>query len=226
MPMTWMTGSYVPRRWQLRIRQHHASNKVFCGPATATSCNRDGRWLRVPSLRGDEWPMWHVMTDGSVEESGLPPWARNVRHACPRCRTAIELTERGDSCPSCGFRVTIDRGVYRCVIQAARIQYWQDTYDAVATGALSDTSPGMLYSSPVQQRVAAFRQLCGEFTAGERILDVGCANGMFWEALLDRKPAFGVDFSLEMCVLARARGMVAYHADALCLPFADDQFDL
>jgi SAM-dependent methyltransferase len=36
----------------------------------------------------------------------------------------------------------------------------------------------------------------------------------------------GIDFSFEMCVLARARGMLAYQADALALPFADEQFDL
>src|SRR5947209_8479129 len=166
------------------------------------------------------------MNEAVHAAAGVPPWVRDVQHACPRCRTAIELSEGGASCPSCGFRVATDRGVYRFVAQAGAVQYWQDTYDAMATGALPDTGPGLLYRSPVQQRVAAFRHLCGDITAASRILDVGCADGTFWEALLDRRPAIGVDFSLEMCVLARARGMIAYQADALALPFADNQFDL
>src|SRR5262249_14820403 len=38
--------------------------------------------------------------------------------------------------------------------------------------------------------------------------------------------AVGVDFSFEMCVLANRRGLLTYQADALALPFADNQFDL
>ena len=43
---------------------------------------------------------------------------------------------------------------------------------------------------------------------------------------MDRRPALGIDYSLSMCALARARGMVAYQANAVALPFADAQFDI
>jgi len=162
-----------------------------------------------------------------LHQSDLASCAEGVQHACPRCKTAIAISEgQSPRCSSCGFQATIDRGVYRFMVQSGPINDWQNTYDEVATGSLRDTRASLLYRSPVEQRVATFRLLCGDLPMGARILDVGCANGMFGEALLNGHPTVGVDFSLEMCVLARARGMIAYQADALALPFADEQFDL
>jgi SAM-dependent methyltransferase len=129
-------------------------------------------------------------------------------------------------CSSGGFEALIERGIYSFVPRSGSANDWQDTYDQLATGSLADTAAGLLYRFPVEQRVTTFRRLCGELPAGARILDVGCGNGIFWQVLLDSRPAVGVDFSLEMCVQARARGMLAHQADALALPFGDAQFDL
>src|SRR5262249_4797697 len=168
-----------------------------------------------------------VVPTGPVARIGLPAWMQGLRHACPRCRAAIELdADRGARCPRCGFQAPVDRGIYRFVEQADPINSWQSTYDDVAIGSLSDTSAGLLFRSPVQERVATFRRLCGDVAADARILDVGCANGMFWQALFPGRPAVGVDFSFQMCAQARARGMLVYQSDALALPFADAQFDL
>ena len=165
--------------------------------------------------------------DDRVQQNASPWWPKDLRYTCPHCRAGIELIEgRSARCPHCSFEMVIDRGVYRFVPQTGTINDWQDTYDKVATGSLGDTGAGLLYRSPLHQRVATFRHLCGEVSAGARILDVGCADGVFWQALLDRRPVVGIDFSFEMCLLARNLGMLAHQADALALPFADGQFDL
>jgi SAM-dependent methyltransferase len=119
-------------------------------------------------------------------------------------------------------------GVYGFLGQDGAVDELQSTYDNLASGPLGDTSAGVGYNSSVIQRyvIAAFRRLCRALPADARILDVGCGNGIFWEALWDRRPALGVDYSLAMCARAQARGLKAYQANAFALPFADAQFDL
>jgi ubiquinone/menaquinone biosynthesis C-methylase UbiE len=43
---------------------------------------------------------------------------------------------------------------------------------------------------------------------------------------MEPQPAVGVDYSIAMCALAEAKGMAAYNADIMALPFAEQQFDL
>jgi ubiquinone/menaquinone biosynthesis C-methylase UbiE len=74
--------------------------------------------------------------------------------------------------------------------------------------------------------IDTFRRLCGHLPAAALVLDVGCGNGLFSEAMFGQRQIVGVDYSLGMCSRARSRGMRVYHADAMALPFADAQFDL
>ncbi len=154
--------------------------------------------------------------------------SEDVKHACPRCRSTVDLTADGGSCPSCGFKVTVIKGIYCFLDRTETVDQWQDTFDELASGPLGNTSTAVEYRSPTQHRyiIAAFRTLCGSVPAEARILDIGCGNGIFWESLLGGRRVVGIDYSLNMCVLASARKMVAYQANALALPFADAQFDL
>jgi SAM-dependent methyltransferase len=155
-------------------------------------------------------------------------WTGDLRHACPRCRSGIVLSEHGGTCPVCRFKVSAVDGIYNFLDPEAGIDDLQSTFDDLASGPERDTSAGVGYLSPLQQHnaIRAFQRLSPSVSAQTRILDVGCGNGLFWEMLLKRRQAVGVDFSLGMCRLARARGLITYQANALALPFADDQFDL
>lgn len=164
-----------------------------------------------------------------VFEPTLPTWAQDLQYACPRCRANIDLREGVVmSCSTCGFETQIVRGIHCFVATSDVVDDWRNTYENLAASPLGDTSAGVQYRSLRQQGyiVAAFRGLCGEVPEGTRILDVGCGNGLFRQTLLPERNVVGVDYAIGMCAIARARGMLAYQADALALPFADEQFDL
>ena len=63
---------------------------------------------------------------------------------------------------------------------------------------------------------------------GEKILDLGCGNGRYFEYLKDKKvDYFGVDNSAELIKIAKSRYQKVNFqiADALNLPFPDNFFD-
>jgi SAM-dependent methyltransferase len=156
-------------------------------------------------------------------------WILPLRHICPRCGAPIEIIDGPVAalCVKCGFQaMRVDAVV--SFLPRSSSEKWQQFYEATAEGHKGDTTSGVGYKFPIQQRylVEGFRKLCGERSVGEAILDIGCGNGLFWQALFGNRAAVGVDFSLRMCLLAQARGMRVYQADATALPFSEEQFDL
>jgi ubiquinone/menaquinone biosynthesis C-methylase UbiE len=170
-----------------------------------------------------------TLTPGNAGSFASPDWIGKLRYACPRCRAPIDPPHGAvaPKCARCGFQSTQAGGIVGFIPGTATYE-WQEFYEAKAAGQNADTNRGVGYSSALQHRymIEGFRRMCGEPPIGAAILDVGCGNGLFWRGLLGDRPVVGVDFSLRMCILAQAKGMLAYHADARALPFADDQFDL
>jgi ubiquinone/menaquinone biosynthesis C-methylase UbiE len=154
---------------------------------------------------------------------------RNITYACPRCRASIELGAKaeGRRCLACGLELRDVSGIISFVA-CANVNEWQAFFQDRSVAQDRNTSAANDYRSALQQRyiVDGFRRACGTLPDDAHILDVGCGNGLFWAALSGKPNVLGVDYSLGMCALARSRGMHVYHADAMALPFADEQFDL
>src|SRR5262249_54866373 len=105
---------------------------------------------------------------------------------------------------------------------------WQQLFDTQAKRPDAHTSAAIFYRCSLQHEhmIDGVRRVCGSPAPDANILDVGCGNGILWAEAFGGKNVVGIDYSLGMCKLARARGLLTYHANALALPFAADQFDL
>jgi len=64
-------------------------------------------------------------------------------------------------------------------------------------------------------------------SSGEKVLDIGCGNGRFFELCKGKASYFGIDSSKELIKIAKNRYSEANFqvADALNLPFSDNYFD-
>jgi SAM-dependent methyltransferase len=154
---------------------------------------------------------------------------RNIAYACPRCRAPIALGAKAECrrCSACGLGFRDADGIISFVA-CANVNEWQAFFQRRSVAQDRDTSAANDYRSALQQGyiVDGFRRACGSLPDDAHVLDVGCGNGLFWAALSGKPNVVGVDYSMGMCALARARGMHVYHADAMALPFANEQFDL
>jgi len=153
----------------------------------------------------------------------------DIEHVCPRCHARLALPDLQAAlpCPSCGRQFRAVQGVISCLIDEP-VNPWQSFFEGRSQADDRDTSAANDYRTALQQRymIEAFHRACGPVANEARLLDAGCGNGLFWAALFGKPNVIGVDYSLGMCLLARARGMRVYHADVSALPFDDGQFDL
>lgn len=151
----------------------------------------------------------------------------SLQFACPRCRAKLDLLVLDGRCPACGLQPRKIDGVLSFV-DDLETNEWRRLFDAQAKGPHADTSAAICYRCSLQHRhmIDGVRRVSGSVAPDASILDVGCGNGILWAEAFGSKNVVGIDYSHGMCKLARARGMLAYHANALALPFAADQFDL
>jgi ubiquinone/menaquinone biosynthesis C-methylase UbiE len=150
-----------------------------------------------------------------------------LQYACPCCRTNLDLSVQDGRCPKCGFQPRRIADVFSFA-NAFEPDRWQRLFEDQAAKAVDDTISTICYRCQLQHKymIESFRRLCTPLPAEARALDVGCGNGMLWAEVFGTPNVVGIDYALGMCQLARARGMLAHHANALALPFADAQFDL
>jgi ubiquinone/menaquinone biosynthesis C-methylase UbiE len=166
-------------------------------------------------------------TTGMLGARRADAGGRTLQYACPRCRAKLDLFVLDGRCPACGLQPRKIDGVLSFV-DDRETNEWQRLFDAQAKRPDADTSAAICYRCTLQHRhmIEGVRRVCGSPPPDASILDVGCGNGILWAEAFGSKNVVGIDYSLGMCKLARARGLLAYHANALALPFAADQFDL
>lgn len=162
-----------------------------------------------------------------LDTRGSDSSGRALQYACPRCRANVDLLVLDGRCAACGFQPRNIDGVLSFV-DDLETNEWQQLFDAQAKRPDADTSAAIFYRCPLQHKhmIDGVRHVCGSPAPDANILDVGCGNGILWAEAFGTRNVVGIDYSRGMCKLARARGMLAYHANALALPFAADQFDL
>ncbi len=143
-----------------------------------------------------------------------------IEFACPRCRARVELGGKsgGLRCPACGYEFREVGGILSFAT-SQDVNEWQAFFEGRSAAHDRVTSAANDYRSPLQQQyiIEGFRRACGPFADLARVLDAGCGNGLFWAVLSGKPNVVGVDYSLGMCALARARGMRVYHADATAI---------
>lgn len=169
----------------------------------------------------------------SVQEreplSTQPHWADELQFVCPRCRKAIELFSESplSGCSVCHAKVQRIGDIYSFISECTSTG-WQEFFDRRSQLPDGQTSAGNDYRFPIQQHlvIRGFQLLCGDEPNDARILDLGCGNGSFSRALWPDRFLAGVDYSIGMCRLAQSSALRVFHADALALPFANEQFDL
>ena len=78
-----------------------------------------------------------------------------------------------------------------------------------------------------EPRVIKVREMLAKIPSGQRLLDVGCADGSIIAPQAGRLQAYGVDFSQSFVDLACAKGIRAVAGDLTAtLPFESDFFDV
>ena len=95
-----------------------------------------------------------------------------------------------------------------------------DHFDDVA-GEYDESIAAHVMAHLTARRTALVDRLVGS----GRVLDVGCGTGSLLEEVDARYERFGVDFSLGMLRVARARELRVAQASGGALPFATGEFD-
>ena len=102
---------------------------------------------------------------------------------------------------------------------------WQTHFRKAAlrknnTPAAVDRSPKLFFS--MQKMIKEIFEQIEE----QKILDVGCGNGLLTEFFIKKNHVTGVDFAQEMLSIAANKGFEVFCANATCLPFEKNQFDM
>ncbi len=149
---------------------------------------------------------------------------------CPACRrsrgVSVPLTRAGDdlACEN-GHRINVNRK--GCINLLS--QQTDSCYDAALFAARSRVFAAGCYD-PVVAAIRALMAECGLADGPRALLDAGCGDGWYLNALLMQEPAWcgaGVDISRDAILRATDHPCTAMWcvADLRRLPFADGSFD-
>jgi len=145
---------------------------------------------------------------------------------CPGCHSPLILEGQSLFCSGCRKTYTFFKNIPQLFDQTAFKDNWQRYFEA----QLREKGDSVAANSYLNQ--GHFRRLqqtvletIGK-TSDKAIVDVGCGTGHFTASLARQNILFGLDLSLEMLLVAEAKGFFPVQARATELPLADNAFDL
>jgi len=145
---------------------------------------------------------------------------------CPGCHSPLNFEGQSLFCSGCRKTYSFFKNIPQLLNKSAFEDKWQRYFEA----RLREKGDTVAANSYLNQ--GHFRRLqqtvletIGE-TSDKIIVDVGCGTGHFTASLASQNILFGLDLSLEMLLVAEAKGLFPVQARATELPLADNAFDL
>lgn len=150
-----------------------------------------------------------------------------IKNCCPNCKDELELPSNGDFiCKSCKTKYRYINGI-PSFLQINMKSEIHDAYEKNANAIVNEhIKAGYKFSRQQQVMIDAFHQVIGDIEQDCRIIDIGCGTGAFNKYLTDYHTVVGVDMVISLLQRASKNGFIPYHADALNLPFSNNEFDL
>lgn len=147
-----------------------------------------------------------------------------VELQCPNCEKDLNLRGAEYHCASCQKNYPIIDGIANFLLNPVDAKI-QDEFDSRAEEK-AGTVAAVRYWRPglhnAMTRVVDSLKGSGTGT----ILDIGCGTGAVSGRWVGEATVYGVDCSVSQLKIARQAGLNVYRANALDLPFANEQFDL
>ncbi len=153
---------------------------------------------------------------------------------CPACRGKLDHHSNSSelACPRCAYHFPIVDGIpvlFPCDVQEKMPElfgrYWDSEekaamYDAQVEG--TDFAGRCMHESEIHGLLS-----CLDLKNTGLLLDAGCGNGRFLEALPGDIVSVGVDASLNLLRIARRKGRGRFHVccELEHMPFSDNIFD-
>ena len=132
--------------------------------------------------------------------------------ACPNCKNPVHSPKGREKCKFCGFKFKYKDGIWYFLKNGkSKTNKSLKKYDLLHKENSGDPNDGSY-------------EVLASFASGNKTLDIACGQGQI-EKLA--RETVGLDFSISALKKAKEKGAkYLVQADAHCLPFKNDSFDI
>ncbi len=142
---------------------------------------------------------------------------------CPECKGDLDFNQREITCLACDSCYQTHTGIPVMLTHPSN-KKWKTLYEKSALEK-KDTP---LACGHTNRSYWSLRNIILDGIGdvqNRKILDAGCGPGLFSKHFVSNNSVIGVDFSYNMLVLAREKGIHCVQADLLKLPLRTNSFD-
>lgn len=143
---------------------------------------------------------------------------------CPNCERDLNLRQAEYHCAHCQTNYPVIDGIANFLLNPVDAKV-QDEFDNRAEEK-GNTIAAVRYWRPGLHNTMTQVVDSLKGTGSGAILDIGCGTGAVSGRWVGMSKVYGVDCSVGQLKIARQAGLNVYQANALDLPFANEQFDL